>query len=155
MYRVCSNTLLNDHATLNERFAPPSTNILTSLIKNFLTLVSWLEISKSLFCHFAFGVKIIHGLKRKISLGDTWLLNIHGPQSTPFGILCPLESRISMNSFLSPDARQNTSTPTGRELGENEHRARSESLGTTLIVYVHFDEPVKKREGKFCYPVRA
>ena len=59
-----------------------------------------------------------------------------------------------MNSFLSPDTRQNTSTPTGRELGENEHRARSESLGTTLIVHVHFDEPVKKREGKLSYPVR-
>jgi len=60
-----------------------------------------------------------------------------------------------MTSFLLPDSCQNTSTPTGRELGENEHRARSEGLGTTLIVHMNFDEPVNKRKAKCNYPVRA
>ena len=60
-----------------------------------------------------------------------------------------------MTSSLLPDSCQNTSTPPGWKLGENEHRARSEGLGTTLIVHVNLDEPVKRRKAKCNGPVRA
>lgn len=45
-----------------------------------------------------------------------------------------------------PHSCQNTSTPTGRELGKNEDWARSERVRTTLIIDVHFYKSVRRKK---------